>query len=627
MSIRHFRTISTCNTTALQVLTDIRADVNHSNAMEWQAIARRDVGPETTRLLGTQRAGVRAAIDRFAELKGPEDGQRIKAAFDAYVTSVSLEFSLLEAGRFADANEVDEQRVDPDFAALGALVQQVAAQTRVAKAEASAAERRATWMIGTTAVALIAWFVAMFVRMRNREVAQAVQRSALEAQVSDSERRAAEREFEANHDALTGLPNRRFFMRAVEREISTQPGQVAVMLIDLDRFKDVNDTLGHRSGDEVLKQVGVRVRSMLRDEDVLARLGGDEFAVLVPSERRISAEDALALADRIHAALEKALVVDSVPLSVSGSIGIALGPHDGDVADTLLQHADIAMYAAKYGGDGSQLYTPDSDPHSVDQLTLPSELREALTGDGVHLYYQPKLDLGSGLVLGVEALVRWDHPRRGLLLPGDFLPVIERSGLMRTLTSHVLRLAVTQVKAWAALGIDLRVAVNVSAADLRDVTLSEEVGQLLAGQDVAGDRLQLEVTENVFVTAPELVALNSARLADLGVTLSLDDFGTGYSSLTHLRSLSVNELKIDRSFVKRVGTNAFDTAVVRSTVALGQSLGLRIVGEGVEDAEALNLLSVLDCDEAQGYFIQHPVPPDMLTEWLLSRARVTPSAR
>jgi diguanylate cyclase (GGDEF)-like protein len=619
LSIRHFRTISACNTSALQALTDVRADVNYRNALEWQAIAQEKIGPDTIRQLDVQAAGVVADIDRFGALKGVDEAARINGAFAAYAAAVSTEFRLLQAGRVEEAKEVDEAQVDPAFEALGTMVETLAARTRVAKAEASEAERRASWIIGTTAAVFMAWFVAMFVRMRNRAVAQTVQQAALEAQVSDSEQRAAEREFEANHDALTGLPNRRFFLRAVERETIGQGVQVAVMLIDLDGFKNVNDTLGHRSGDEMLRQVGARIRSVLRDEDVLARLGGDEFAVLVPAERQISSDGALALADRIHAALEATFTVDSVPLSVGGSIGIAVGPHGGQAADTLLQHADIAMYAAKAGGDGSQLYAPDTDPHSLDQLMLPGELRQGLTRDEVHLHYQPKLDLASGAVLGVEALVRWNHPRRGLLMPGEFLPVIERSGLMRLLTSQVLKLAVAQVASWADQGITMRVAVNISAADLRDVELADEVERVLAEHGVEGRHLQLEVTENVFVTAPELVALNSARLAELGVTLSLDDFGTGYSSLTHLRDLSVDELKIDRSFVKRVGTNAFDTAVVRSTVALGQSLGLRVVGEGVEDAEALNLLSVLNCDEAQGYFIQRPAPPEVLTAWLLAR--------
>jgi diguanylate cyclase (GGDEF)-like protein len=629
LSIRHFRSIARGNTDALHLIAEIRSDASHRNALEWQAIAKGRVDRAALFDLDVAGRTVTAKIDRFGVLQGRADAEPLARVFGDYEAAVAAEFRHLAAGRTEEAEAVDEERVDPTFTALGYVLDHAGASAHRKKAEAERAERMASWSIGSGALLIIVALMGGFVRVRNREVAQRAYQEALTEKVRVSEQRATEREHEANHDPLTDLPNRRYFMRRLDAEVDRlEKGHatIAVMLIDLDHFKDVNDTLGHRAGDEVLRQVGERLRSVLRDEDVLARLGGDEFAILVPASRAINAEGALTLADRIHTALEGSFLVDGLPLSITGSIGIAIGPADGEEAATLLQHADVAMYGAKDLGDGSHLYRPDNDRNSREQLLLPGELRDALANDQIVLHYQPKLDLLSGDVIGVEALVRWQHPRRGLLGPHEFLPIAERSGMMRQLTSTVLGQALTQTGVWCRAGLDLRVAVNLSATDLQDEALPHEIAGLLSRHGVDGTRLQLEVTENVFVTAPERVAAIVGRLAELGVMLSLDDFGTGYSSLAHLRSLSVDELKIDRSFVSKIVSNAFDTAVVRSTVDLAHSLHLRVVGEGVEDVATLDELREQGCDEAQGYFIRRPGPANELTPWLREHLKARSNA-
>ena len=426
-------------------------------------------------------------------------------------------------------------------------------------------------------------------------------------------------------DELTGLPNRRFLLERVSVELKAARDEqrtMGLLIIDLDRFKELNDTLGHHAGDALLQQIGPRLRETLRDDDVLARLGGDEFAVLVPR-----GAGAAQLAERIRAALEQPFAVDGLNLPMEASVGIALFPEHGIDAATLLQRADVAMYQAKGARTGSEVYDPGRDLHSRERLTLMGELRNAISAGELVLFYQPKADVDSGRVTGVEALVRWAHPERGLVPPDEFLPVAEQTGLMRPLTLWVLETALRQSAEWRAAGTDLRVAVNVSLPDLLDLRFPEDLLRLLNETGVDSSRLQLEITENVVMADPVRVMDVLARISELGIELSLDDYGTGTSSLSYLKRLPVRELKIDRSFVMNMEAEERDAVIVRSTVELARSLGLRVVAEGVESAEAWSQLSEFGCEIAQGYYLSRPVPgPDVTSSIERWHASGAPSA-
>jgi diguanylate cyclase (GGDEF)-like protein len=432
-----------------------------------------------------------------------------------------------------------------------------------------------------------------------------------------------EREHEALHDPLTGLPNRRLLLTQVVAAIgdAERDGhQVGLFLLDLDRFKDVNDTLGHHVGDELLAHVGERLASVLRPEDTVARLGGDEFGVLLPAVRDGAA--ATEVAERIRTALTQPFALHDVALDLEASIGIALYPAHATDADALMQRADVAMYHAKETRSGIETYDSARDPHSTQRLSLFGQLRRAIEDDELVLHYQPKVDLETGKVSGVEALVRWQHPERGLLAPDTFVPLAEQTGLMKSLTTNVLEQALRQTAAWADEGLAVRMAVNVSARDLHDDAFCDRVSDALNRTGVAASMLELELTERVVMADPQRAMENLTALARLGVRLSLDDFGTGYSSLAYLRRLPVTEIKIDKSFVLRMDVDDEDATIVRSTIDLAHGLGLRVIAEGVETAETWQRLSDLGCDAAQGYFLSRPHPADVVTDWLAARDSV-----
>jgi diguanylate cyclase (GGDEF)-like protein len=416
----------------------------------------------------------------------------------------------------------------------------------------------------------------------------------------------------ALEDPLTGLPNRELFADRVDQAIRTADRElrpVALLLLDLDRFKDVNDTLGHHHGDQLLCEVGERLRGALREADTVARLGGDEFAVLAPGA---TAEGAAWVADKLRAALQQPLSVDGVALDLDASIGIALYPDHGDDAAQLLQHADVAMYVAKQAHVGFMVYDPAVDRHSPRRLALLGGLRRALDRGELVLHYQPKADLRTGQVLGVEALVRWQHPDHGLLGAGEFIPLAERTGLIHPLTRWVLDAALGQAAAWQRAGHRLSVAVNVSTRCLLDPAFSDQVRDQLAAWQVPPHLLVLELTESAVMADPARALEVLGRLHALGVGLSVDDFGTGYSSMAYLKELPVDELKIDRSFVGQMATSQSDAVIVRSTIDLGHNLGLRVVAEGVETQHAWEQLTALGCDTAQGYYLGRPVPAEEL---------------
>jgi diguanylate cyclase (GGDEF)-like protein len=428
---------------------------------------------------------------------------------------------------------------------------------------------------------------------------------------------AAENRHQALHDALTGLPNRALFRDRTAQALlaARRDGTaVAVLLMDLDRFKDVNDSLGHHTGDLLLHQVGERLRARLRASDTIARLGGDEFAVLLPGLRDPAA--AAAVARELREALERPFSPGDIQqIHADASIGIALYPDHGGDPDALIQHADVAMYQAKRARLGVAVYDSASDQSSPARLALLAELRRAIDGDELILHYQPKVDLAGGID-GAEALLRWPHPERGLIPPAEFIPLAEHTGLIRRLTLWVLEAALRQSREWRRQGLDVALAVNLSAANLADPELPDDIADLLRRMDVPPDRLTLEITESTAMADPARAQDLLLRLRDLGVGLSIDDFGTGHSSLAYLSSLPVTELKIDRSFVTSIATDDSDAMIVRSTIDLGHNLGLRVVAEGVEDDHTLRWLSDHGCDLAQGYGLTRPLPAAELPTWL-----------
>jgi diguanylate cyclase (GGDEF)-like protein len=426
---------------------------------------------------------------------------------------------------------------------------------------------------------------------------------------------------QATHDRLTDLPNRVALHQESEPVLAgaRRSGTLAaLLLIDLDRFKEVNDTLGHEQGDHLLVEVADRLRAVLRRRDLLARLGGDEFAVLAVLPHRGALGE---VATRVHAALARPFDVCGVAVELGASIGIALQPDHGEDISTLLRRADVAMYEAKRVGSGIETYDPERDPYSAERLKLLSELRHAIDHDQLVLHFQPKVALdATRRVIGVEALVRWQHPERGLLGPGDFLGVAERTGLIADVTRWVLDAAVRQCAAWRERGTELPVAINLAAANIVDVTLPSAVERSLRRWNVPGELLECEISEDTVMGDPRRATEVLEQLRALGVRLSLDDFGTGHSSLSYLKSLPLDEVKIDRSFVTGMAVDASDAAIVRSTIDLARHLGLDVVAEGVETEEVFEVLVSLDCDVAQGFLLSRPLPADQLDGWLATHA-------
>jgi diguanylate cyclase (GGDEF)-like protein len=427
---------------------------------------------------------------------------------------------------------------------------------------------------------------------------------------------------DALHDSLTGLPNRVLFQQRLadllDRRRPTDP-QIAVMLIDLDRFKEINDTLGHATGDLLLQEVAARLRRSVADRVTVARLGGDEFALLDPSQT--GPDGAVALAKQLREELHQPFTYQDLELEVSATIGVSIAPAHGRDASTLLRRADVAMYAAKNTTSGVAAYGENLDDHSPRKLALVGELRSVIDRDGLEIHYQPKLEMATGRVVGVEALVRWPHPLVGLVPPDEFVPIAERTGLIGPMTDFVLRSALAQCRQWAEMGHDLTVAVNLSARSLLDADLVDDIDRALATSGIDVSKLILEITETSVMSDAEYAMQVLNRLSAMGLTLAIDDFGTGYSSLSYLKRLPVDEVKIDKSFVLNMENDENDAVIVRSIIDLARNLGLRVVAEGVETTRAWAALRDMDCDMAQGYVISRPLPAAQLTTWL---ATMTP---
>jgi diguanylate cyclase (GGDEF)-like protein len=429
-------------------------------------------------------------------------------------------------------------------------------------------------------------------------------------------------EHQALHDSLTGLPNRVLFQDRIELALANarrSGGRAAVLLLDLDGFKEINDALGHASGDELLRELAVRLRGTLRDTDTVARLGGDEFGVVMPAE---GADDVRETARRIHDAVEEPFGIGGLSLAVKASVGGVLFPDDASDADTLVRFADVAMYAAKRNRTRIELYNPAADVSTRESLTLGTELRQALDTGGIVAHYQPKVEVSSGRVVGAEALVRWDHPDRGLVLPSQFLPVVEKAGLMGSLTTLVLRHAAADAAAWARDGLDLGIAVNVDVDALLDPSFPRRVAEILEEMELAPELLTIELTETSLIADPVRAGRVARELSSVGVRLSIDDFGTGYSSLAYLTALPLAELKIDRSFVGRMTESPMDMAIVRTILDLGSNFELSVVAEGIESTETREMLEQLGCTLAQGYAFGNPMSAGRLTAFLRSLREV-----
>jgi diguanylate cyclase (GGDEF)-like protein len=423
---------------------------------------------------------------------------------------------------------------------------------------------------------------------------------------------------QALHDSLTNLPNRVLFNDrcGVALRASHRSGaEVAVLILDLDRFKDVNDTLGHQYGDELLLQVADRLCATLREADTVARLGGDEFAILLP----ISGwEDAQEVAERIGSSLQAPFTIRDVALDVEASIGMAIASA-GEGVETLVRHADVAMYEAKGEHRPFARYEPSRDDNSRTRLALLGDLRRAITAGELILHYQPKISAATGAVTSVEALVRWQHPSRGLVMPDEFVPIAENTAIIHSLTSEVLRIALTQARRWADDGHPIPIAVNISAHSLMNKAFPTEIAHLLETYGVSPNLLTLELTESAIMSDPNGAVLILQSIDALGVALSVDDFGTGYSSMSYLKALPVQEIKVDRSFVIAMTSDSDNAVIVRSTIELGHNLGLRVVAEGVEDPATRDALIRDGCDYLQGYEICRPIPIEELNEWMAGR--------
>jgi diguanylate cyclase (GGDEF)-like protein len=477
-------------------------------------------------------------------------------------------------------------------------------------------------IVATTFVRIGPWSIAVFIAPLAFARQMFTRTQSLQEATVELEARQQENAYQALHDALTDLPNRALFQSNLRETIESRSKRdghelVAVMLMDLDHFKEINDTLGHHFGDLLLQEIGPRLSTVLRDEDLLARLGGDEFGILLPNIPDV--ETAIGVAERILEELEKPLSVEGLQLDVTGSIGIAIYPQHSRDVEALIRRADVAMYSAKESRGGYEVYSASLDRHSPGRLTLASQVRPALENREFVLYYQPKVSVKDGRIAGVEALIRWQHPERGMIEPDEFIPMVERTVLLRPLTLYVIDEALRQARLWSRHGLMPDVAVNLSPRSLLDPQLPDQVAQLLTQWDVPPSRLTLELTESFLMADSGRSVGVMSLLSEVGITLSIDDFGTGYSSLSHLRRLPIREIKIDRSFVVNMREDPNDWMIARATVDLGRNLGLRVVAEGVEDAETLARLAEMGCEQAQGYHLCVPLPAEGATRWLEAR--------
>ena len=590
-------------------LSDAYQDASHAATVEqslersWR-VART---PEGVALQQRAAETVTRALDRLAEI-GADDAGTAAVLHDLHRTAWDAEARTRRGAAATESTSEDLQDL------LSARAQETYATSTELRSGARIEVELLVLLAAASLLAAGAAFGVVVLRQRlaGRHVARL--RSVAERMTLD--------------DALTGLPNRVVLRDRLEQALLTSRREgtpMALLVIDLDCFKEINDALGHDYGDQLLAQVGPRLAGPLRASDTIARMGGDEFAVLLP--RVVDVDAALLVAEKLQEALVEPFSVHGLELSVEASIGVVVSPDHGIDARVLLQRADIAMYVAKDGGLGVSAYDQALDGSSPARAALLGELRRAIDEGELALAYQPKCNAATGAVEGVEALVRWQHPERGLLLPAEFVPLAERTGLIHPLTRYVLTTALADCRRRLDQGVEIPVAVNLSARTLLDRGFASDVEQLLAYWGVPAGMLELEVTETALMVDPERACALLDRLADVGVVLAIDDFGTGYSSLASLRTLPVHDVKIDRSFVTTMLTSPNDAFIVRSVIALAHDVGLRVVAEGVEDAATHAALAELGCDVVQGYHLGQPVAADVLDRTVSAGRRISAPVR
>ena len=446
-------------------------------------------------------------------------------------------------------------------------------------------------------------FVVLVVRMSVRTVQYVHHMRALELH-------------HALHDSLTNLPNRRLLMERIDQIIGqaqTAQKSLAILLLDLNRFKEVNDTLGHHCGDQLLVALAPRLLSAISATDIVARLGGDEFCFVL---EQVSLDQACNICKRLLEVVDQPFVIEGHGVSIGGSVGIAMYPPHGEEAQVLIQHADVAMYEAKRQGQGYAVYVAEQDQYSLNRLRVVASLRDPALFDQLAIYYQPKISLKEGRVCGLEALLRWQHPTLGEITPENFIPVAERAGMMRKITLWVLENVITQMEAWQKSGLLLQVAVNLSMRNLGDENLPRDINKILEAHSIAPFLITLEVTESGMMVNPKLAQEILIKLNALGLPSSIDDFGSGFSSLAYLKSLPATEIKIDKSFVLNMTHDESDAVIVHSTIVMAHNMGYRVVAEGVENAEILELLQVLGCDVAQGFYFSQAMPAEQIIAWV-----------
>lgn len=531
-----------------------------------------------------------------------------------YQSAVGHMFTAIDARDDATVLRIDNEETDPAFQQMSDLVQTATDQHTRAAADAAVDLRRVEGQALVTTT--VGFAVGLCLLAAFARIVVGYQRALL--------RQAETSRYQAMHDPLTGLPNRTRFTDRLDRAVlsARRTGTaVAVMLIDLDRFKEVNDTLGHHYGDDLLRQVATRIHDALRVSDTIARLSGDEFAVVMPDADET---DAMALASRILTAVHRSFTLNDVTVDIEASIGATVFPTQADNTEALLRCADIAMYAAKDTKAGIVLYRPEMHTEDSTRLIVLGDLRRALdTTDQLVLHYQPKISLQLGELCGVEALLRWQHPVRGMVQPLDFIPIAETTGLINRLTIHVLRLAIRQARTWLDSGLSIPVAVNLSPRCLLDTDLVRQVTDLLQEYQLPAGMLRMEVTESAVMTNPTVALAILTELHGLGIRFSIDDYGTGYSSMAYLKRLPVDELKVDRTFVLNMDTDDNDAVLVRGAIDLGHNLGFTVVAEGVEASQHVTALQDLGCDIAQGYHYARPMPPENLTAWMQQHTNTT----
>ncbi len=485
------------------------------------------------------------------------------------------------------------------IAEVNTLIQLQQNQTReaVLNAERSYREVRSLMIVLGAVAMLFGLLITFYVSRRVAQQAKQLSRQAL-------------------FDPLTGLPNRSLLQDRLGQAIaqSRRSGHpFSVALMDLNRFKEVNDTLGHSVGDELLREVSRRLKKLVRAEDTVARMGGDEFVLVLQG---LGEPGIAGFSEKLRTTLQPAFLWGKQSIDIGASTGIALFPQHAEDASSLIRYADIAMYMAKRSGRDHAVYAPDQEQISREVLSLKSQLREAIQSDQLILHYQPKIDHRSCRVIGLEALARWNHPEKGLLAPDSFISLAEEAGLIEDVTHWVLKTAIGQLRLLHARGHKLTMGVNLSPRNLHDMELPSTIGMLLDGNGVAPEYLTLEITENAVMSNQADAIAILGKLDGMGITLAIDDFGTGYSSLAHLRQLPVDEIKIDKSFVIGMEENENDAVIVRSIIDLAHNLGLKVVAEGVDTKDAWDTLTILGCDHSQGFYMSKPLPEDVLTEWL-----------